>query len=421
MAKSSANKEVNAKFLKKNKLSKIMGLGLLFISFILFFSFLSYVFTFRMDQSIAINGWDTVKETEFYQIQNWLNKIGVYFGYLFVDVLFGLSAFVIPTALFMMSLNLIFQRKFFNTLKLVFYPFLAIFILSSFLAFFQLLFLQNRYFPLGGQFGSQLTGSESVLYQYTGLLGVFLTWAVLSLMALVWFANLNFNYIKSWFIRGERPTDIDLFEKEIEETEEKEFSDTIFEQENIDIPKEEEKEGLTLDINEPTPEPEIPAAPPVQPSVVPSSVEKSDDQLELEIKETKEEKVATSIPTRTEVNGQEPYDPKKDLPNYKYPILELLEDHGSGKKEINRAELEQNKNKIIETLKNFNIEISSIKATIGPTVTLYEITPAPGVRVSTIERLDSDIALSLAALGIRIIAPIPGRGTIGIEVPNKNS
>ncbi|RYE13541.1 MAG: DNA translocase FtsK, partial [Sphingobacteriales bacterium] len=114
------------------------------------------------------------------------------------------------------------------------------------------------------------------------------------------------------------------------------------------------------------------------------------------------------------------YDPKLDLASYQYPPLDLLENYGSNKISVNSEELEANKNKIVETLNHYNIEIDKIKATIGPTVTLYEIIPAPGVRISKIKNLEDDIALSLAALGIRIIAPMPGKGTIGIEVPNQH-
>ena len=116
--------------------------------------------------------------------------------------------------------------------------------------------------------------------------------------------------------------------------------------------------------------------------------------------------------------SQQPYDPILDLRNYKFPTIDLLETHGSEKIVQDVTELETNKNQIINTLKNYDIEIQKIYATVGPTVTLYEIVPAPGVRISRIKNLEDDIALSLAALGIRIIAPIPGKGTIGIEVPN---
>jgi DNA segregation ATPase FtsK/SpoIIIE, S-DNA-T family len=112
------------------------------------------------------------------------------------------------------------------------------------------------------------------------------------------------------------------------------------------------------------------------------------------------------------------YDPTLDLPKYQLPPLDLLDDYGASTIRVDKEELEANKNRILDTLKNYSIQIDKIKATIGPTVTLYEIVPAAGVRISKIRNLEDDIALSLSALGIRIIAPIPGRGTIGIEVPN---
>src|SRR5690606_33154379 len=137
----------------------------------------------------------------------------------------------------------------------------------------------------------------------------------------------------------------------------------------------------------------------------------------LTVAAIKEEKPSTADELVEKV-GQ--YDPKLDLSGYQYPGLDLLNDYGSGKITINNHELEENKDKIVDTLGNYNIEIDKIKATIGPTVTLYEIIPKPGVRISRIKNLEDDIALSLAALGIRIIAPMPGKGTIGIEVPNSH-
>src|SRR5574344_1326260 len=115
----------------------------------------------------------------------------------------------------------------------------------------------------------------------------------------------------------------------------------------------------------------------------------------------------------------EPYDPRKDLENYKYPTISLLKHYDEAGNGIDMEEQNANKNRIIEVLKNFGVEITQIKATIGPTITLYEVTPAPGVRINRIRSLEDDIALSLSAIGIRIIAPIPGKGTIGIEVPNQ--
>ena len=138
------------------------------------------------------------------------------------------------------------------------------------------------------------------------------------------------------------------------------------------------------------------------------------EDIELDINEREEENMVSGKKITAEN-----YDPTLDLPRYKYPTLDLLEDYGDNKLSIDKQELERNKDQIISTLSNYNISISKIKATVGPTVTLYEIVPAPGVRISKIKNLEDDIALSLAALGIRIIAPIPGKGTIGIEVPNR--
>lgn len=146
-------------------------------------------------------------------------------------------------------------------------------------------------------------------------------------------------------------------------------------------------------------------------------IPEEEEDLSLAVEDIIEEKAITSDDLVAQFGE---YDPKLDLSGYKYPTLDLLKDYGAGKITINQQELEANKNRIVETLRNYNIEIEHIKATIGPTVTLYEIIPKPGVRISRIKNLEDDIALSLAALGIRIIAPMPGKGTIGIEVPNSS-
>jgi len=144
-------------------------------------------------------------------------------------------------------------------------------------------------------------------------------------------------------------------------------------------------------------------------------------ELELQIEApAAEEEIPAVTPTPGHQTIDTPYDPTLDLAGYKFPPLSLLADYGGDSVTVNKEELEANKNKIVETLKNYDIKIQKIKATIGPAVTLYEIVPEAGVRISRIKNLEDDIALSLAALGIRIIAPIPGKGTIGIEVPNQN-
>ena len=151
------------------------------------------------------------------------------------------------------------------------------------------------------------------------------------------------------------------------------------------------------------------------------SQETPDQKLSMEIEQTKEEAIVVENLSDKLVKDFGEFDPTLELSNYKFPTIELLKDYTAGQGiTINQEELEENKNRIVETLNNYKIGIASIKATVGPTVTLYEIVPDAGIRISKIKNLEDDIALSLSALGIRIIAPIPGRGTIGIEVPNKN-
>ena len=153
-----------------------------------------------------------------------------------------------------------------------------------------------------------------------------------------------------------------------------------------------------------------------------TTVEPVKDNIDMEVEKiTVEEEEKDNIADKLVEDFGE-FDPTLELGNYKFPTIELLDQHGAtGGITINQEELEENKTRIVETLRNYKIGIAQIKATIGPTVTLYEIVPEAGVRISKIKNLEDDIALSLAALGIRIIAPIPGKGTIGIEVPNKNA
>lgn len=418
MAATSPLKEHKSYF-DLNKMSKIAGLILIGLACIMFFSLLSYVIGFRIDQSIAVEGWNSIKETEHYKIQNWLNKIGVFIGYLFIDRLFGLPSFIIPMSIFLSGINLFVQRKLFSYKKIILYPILFITLTSSFLALFQLLFFRNGVFPLGGNFGNILTGSASLLYDYLGLLGTMLVWIIFSMLCLVWFTNIRWSSIQDsiaiWLSTPSRKETVDT---PIVSTAPISYSDTLFEKDNI---------ALEIDNKAETPTPQTMSLEVVtaHDNVIEGKEKSTPDipDSEFIIEPKHEEKIVADIEKvhREELKNLEPYDPKKDLSHYRYPTIDLLENHGGNTTSIDRNELENNKNQIVETLKNFNISISSIRATVGPTVTLYEITPAPGVRVSTISRLENDIALSLAALGIRIIAPIPGKGTIGIEVPNKKT
>ena len=205
--------------------------------------------------------------------------------------------------------------------------------------------------------------------------------------------------------RGERGEDLHLID-DASEFALDELLDTI-----EDSEEEEEEE----------PEPEAPAAVALDPETTPMSEgkkEKDDVAFEVHVNSEEEQLSVTEIDRMVQEFGE--YDPKLDLSRFELPNVDLLVHHSDGKQRVSGDELEANKRRILDTLRNFSIEVSSIKAEVGPTVTLYEIIPAPGIRISKIKNLEDDIALSLAALGIRIIAPIPGRGTIGIEVPNSN-
>ena len=176
--------------------------------------------------------------------------------------------------------------------------------------------------------------------------------------------------------------------------------------------------GLWLSRSPFGPAEETPQPTPEQETPEPPASETGSTVLEVEVAAEEAALTEDEIDAKVQAFGE--YDPTLDLSHFELPNIDLLASHGSGKTEVSHEELEANKKRIEDTLRNYGIEIASIKASIGPTVTLYELVPAPGVRISKIKNLEDDIALSLAALGIRIIAPIPGRGTIGIEVPNSN-
>ncbi|HPR28991.1 MAG TPA: DNA translocase FtsK, partial [Chitinophagales bacterium] len=265
--------------------------------------------------------------------------------------------------------------------------------------------LYNQPFPWGGAFGKGMTDS---LEAVTGKIGTAAILVVTALIYLVVFHRIDLQWKKS--PKEELPAD--EHDKPVSDAPVYTSSGDIISAED----GQENETEIAEDEDDPAPEMELHTitrdpAEIIKPAVNP--LPSDDDNMELEIAEAVEEKIIDDPSL-----GH--YDPIMDLPDYKYPAIELLEDHQSEGVAIDTNELERNKDQIISTLSNYNIQISKIKATIGPTVTLYEIVPAAGVRISKIKNLEDDIALSLAALGIRIIAPIPGKGTIGIEVPNVN-
>jgi S-DNA-T family DNA segregation ATPase FtsK/SpoIIIE len=273
----------------------------------------------------------------------------------------------------------------------------------------------NVEFFWGGKVGDMI---NEWLQQTIGYIGTALLLLVGLLSYIIWRFNPSFNFknriaaANSFFIKQKE----DSFDTEIPEEENEEIpSNSLILPINKNSIKEEVPYAHEFDVVEKNEE----VIPPKKERIS-FAKENPEAGITLEVKNAEvlnEKKEEEPVAIKPKIQ-QDPYDPVLDLRNYKYPTIDLLENHGSDKIVQDVTELEENKNQILHTLKNYDIEIQKIFATVGPTVTLYEIIPAPGVRISRIKNLEDDIALSLSALGIRIIAPIPGKGTIGIEVPN---
>ncbi|EIJ40677.1 MULTISPECIES: DNA translocase FtsK [Galbibacter] len=404
-------------FKVSNQQKIIFGSLLMLLSVACVIAFISYFSTWQEDQSLLKEFGNRQAEAK-----NWLNKFGASVSHLFIYKGFGIAAFIFPILLFQTGLYLFLNYK----LKLLTNRWFWGIIVSTWLAIFFGFFSESA--PLlGGVVGFEM---NDFLRAYIGKIGValllffiFITYAVTRLgvtpqkiKALFYTTQEEFkaafksNKVKA---EGNEPETATSYTetsstqepKTVSNSSEPDTTSDVDIENSFEIKLAEEEEEL---------------APPTLKTQAPSS-NNENDELKIEVETVEEEKEEIDNLSEKLVKDFGEFDPKLALSNYKFPTLELLNDYGSGSITINQEELEENKNKIVDTLKNYKIEISQIKATIGPTVTLYEIVPAAGVRISKIKNLEDDIALSLAALGIRIIAPIPGKGTIGIEVPNKNS
>lgn len=415
--------------IKDERTHKIAGTVFLLIAFLLFTAFSSYLFTWAEDQdkfSYRMLLANNIK------VQNLLGTFGAFVSEIFIRHGFGVASYLICTFFFVTGVNLFFGKRVFSVLRNIKYLVVGLPLLSVTAS----VIMEGNKFPFGGSAGDT---SRDWLYSHIGQVGTLATLAVAVLAYIIWRFNPAFNLpARPAFMRGEENAEGAGYSSQVEnDTPETEFiasngpkgnairgdgtmvsiPDLYQDGPNHDIRVFEKDLSLVV-----APPPAAP--PPEEGKQKPQALKLPEKQdvppIELEIKSVpdpieKEEK-AVVTPTRQSIDT--PYDPILDLRDYKYPQLDLLEVHGSEKIVQDAHELESNKNQIITTLKNYDIHIQKISATVGPTVTLYEIIPAAGVRISRIKNLEDDIALSLAALGIRIIAPIPGKGTIGIEVPN---
>jgi len=392
------------------------ALATLLLSLYVCLAFFSYFFTWKEDQSFI---WQNAISSADIVAQNLTGKYGAKIANFFILKGIGLSAFFIPVLIFLFSLKLFKYNKINYNRTFRFLIYLAI--LTS--VIFGFIFGSTRGYwgnGLGGEYGLHIS---TWLLSFIGKIGTAFLLLTISSTIVIYFNKNIYDIIKAYFNKI-RNKEVIISEPIIENTIDnlesisKEDSELKFPVEDTSInelEEEEEEETCNMKENE-----EVVFF--QEESVSSSIIEKLPPTQEGDVELTIEKKAEEEMLDDKEIKNIqfENYDPTLDLPKYTVPPIELLDDHQSDVGIPTNEELAANKKKIIETLENYNIKIESIKATIGPTVTLYEIIPAPGIRISKIKSLEDDIALSLAALGIRIIAPIPGKGTIGIEVPNPN-
>ena len=367
-----------------NKFKVILGYILLFLSVILFTSFISYMYNWKVDQSSIGNLLDRSIEVE-----NILGKIGASISHFFIYNLFGISSFILPVILFISSYYLLFNKKILELIKRINW----LLILTIWMTL--LTGYLSNYFPIQtGIVGFEI---NSFLKTYIGMTGIVLIICFIFILSIAVLWNITPNSIVTSL------HNLSLPKKSKENLQEDKLTDELLDDIKVeDSNLEVDLESKLDDGNE----------------IQTEHTEGNDDIVSMEVEEINFEEKSTKNISFNKADLKK-FDPTLDLSNFKNPSIDLLKDYGDGTIKIDQDELETNKNKIVDTLKNYNIGIKQIKATIGPTVTLYEIIPDAGVRISKIKNLEDDIALSLSALGIRIIAPIPGKGTIGIEVPNK--
>ncbi len=394
-----ATKSKPLKFTLSKKRQIILGSLLILLSIAMIIAFVSFFISWQNDQSILTEFTNRNAHAE-----NWMNKFGASVSHFFIYKGFGISSFIFAVLLFISGLYLFFNIDKKGLFNRWFWGILLILWLSVFFGFFA-----EKAPLLGGVIGFEL---NDFLKSYIGNIGILL---------LLIFALISYLVIKLQFTPEKLLSYLSKTKKEIIS----DFNDVDNTTAAVYDEVAETQEN-TSEFSFETPETNIEPSK-ISDADIENMFREKDDktedaELKIEVTQVEEEKEVGDTVAEKLVQDFGEFDPKLELSNYSFPTLELLDDHGvKGGITIDQEELEENKNRIVETLRHYKIEISHIKATIGPTVTLYEIVPAAGIRISKIKNLEDDIALSLAALGIRIIAPIPGKGTIGIEVPNKKS
>lgn len=403
------------KIFHNERINFILGIVIILVAIYMLLAFISYFSSGYADQSLVELPRDGEMLNEKHEFQNSCGAIGAYISYFFIKRCFGLSALLIPLFMILCGVNLVRAYRI-NLLKWFMSLMLIMIWVSVAMAKFLYPFFTDNHFNPGGDHGLYICQTIENMLGTPGLTGLLCLTAV---AFLTYISTETIYVIRKMLNPVKFFTDRVKFEVATGK-EQKDSNENIIETEAeptyFDNPAPQTVEFTDFNNND-----NAIVSQPASDDMVPQPHKDNEEEnIDIEINVAEDEEKATGKRLVTVGDDEmEPYDPKRDLENYRYPTLDLLRKYESdGKPYIDMAEQTANKNRIVEVLRNFGVEISSIKATVGPTITLYEITPAPGVRISKIKNLEDDIALSLAALGIRIIAPIPGKGTVGIEVPN---
>ena len=380
---------------KRNQ--NIFSTLLVLISCYLIIAFFSFCFNWKNDDNIVSNN-DFLDVISNNNIENAIGGFGAYISNLLIKDSFGIFAFIIPFSLLILAINILGFRKI-RFQKLIFKLIIALVLCQVILYNFTYLTIYS------GAVGIYI---NELLNTVLGKIGNTLLLLTIIIFYIASNINLTDLYSKSKNLLKKKTEDIkdsnikiqnDQLLKNDTQTHNKENEINNSKQVQINNNIETNDNVNKLDENK---------------------LEPKTADLGIEINEIKEEETLSTNDIEKKLEELGDYDPTLELSNYRIPSIEILKNYGSGKIEIDKSDLEEKKDKIVETLGHYKIGITSISATVGPTITLYEIVPNAGIRISKIKNLEDDIALSLAAEGIRIIAPIPGKGTVGIEVPNKN-
>ncbi|MFN0049287.1 MAG: DNA translocase FtsK 4TM domain-containing protein [Cytophagales bacterium] len=412
LSNSRKKSKINPKLFQDPRFKLIFGLSLIFFSVFASFSLVSYIFTGAADQSLVESAFTIDLRDAGQEAENWLGLFGAIVAYYLVFKGFGIASLLFMPLFFIYGVKIVFLKELYPVRKLFNYVLFFGFWLSTTFGFLVLITEQEEGIGfLAGGIGYEIA---TIANEMIGL-GTFLLLAFAFLSFIIFAFNIttfakrakeefsdNVNEIEDELIEHDNESnefegDENFDDENIEDEPEEELEDDTWKIKSHELPKTNSKLDLELVVETPIVEEPTPKA-----EIAPFT------RLE-------------DIKTKEYVSELPPYDPTLDLSRYQYPTIDLLKDYGENKGAVvSKEELEENKNKIVQTLNDFSIGITSIKATIGPTVTLYEIVPDAGIKISKIANLSDDIALRLSALGVRIIAPMPGKGTIGMEVPNKN-